>query len=848
MKTLQKISNSALNFRLNLNYNNVYSRLKMLLGSRASLFADISPRSTATTWFADDDAEYERLSEAPKGEVNTLSVALNDAINVVRKDIATSPELSPYLNDILEVPDNSFIFYRKTNEGYKFVLAGWGCKLSHQNSADSNSGVIRRLPNRTSLADISEVNKRNQGGFSHPNIVPPPSPVEPKAPERHSTEKEMTHPNKEIHHADTPSQKRTEDSQTGKVKEPVNQEAKYERKKQKVTLRVLNQKDEPVANELIKVKTDDGEMSRVTADDGTAFIGQLPCGDSFVVQFPHIPAHQEHPYEVESGVEVYDAYVKKYVKYSPVLFVEDQNGCFLENRNVKVVFNGQDAVYNSGADGMIQLPIMQEGQKFVVIETANYANSQEYHVTSKDAKSPYRFCIRSAEKSKVGLTVLDKSGKPMPMVTVDLTIGETPCQQMTSDGGRAEFPGDVFVEGEIPVVLSIKGKGHVKSKINYTPEISEYTIQLQEKKPNERVGYDWKWLALIPLLLLLAFGGYQLYRSYPWGAPTVKEMETGVVLIQSKCSYFVETGLTSSEGGLLCYYFDYDENANRISRGTFDESERPVQIFFGTGFLISKDGLIATNRHVADPIPPEEASKLVKREIQNTKELYQYKSDSINDVLRSIGPLRGTEQFKTIYENSLKRQKLIQNYISNLDRLLTLGDFKVKVECQTSVAFVNSIIETYDDFIGCSLRASGDPGSVNKNDVAIIQLKNKNRDVPQEAYIFNVPENDLLDSDIPDDYDITVLGYNRGVQLADIKNGIHPQPQPGKITIKNEKYRIGYNASTLGGSSGSPVLNKKGHLVAINNSGISETQGFNYGVRTKYLKELLDKILVKKDK
>ena len=68
------------------------------------------------------------------------------------------------------------------------------------------------------------------------------------------------------------------------------------------------------------------------------------------------------------------------------------------------------------------------------------------------------------------------------------------------------------------------------------------------------------------------------------------------------------------------------------------------------------------------------------------------------------------------------------------------------------------------------------------------------------------------------------------------------------MTIKNEEYRIGYNASTLGGSSGSPVLNKKGQLVAVNNSGLADTQGFNYGVRTKYLKELLDKVQGKKDK
>ena len=87
MKSLLKINNSELSYRLNLNYNNVYSRLKMLLGKKASLFADISTKSSGTTWYSDDDAEYTRLSEAPKEEVNALSVALNDVVSSVRKEL-----------------------------------------------------------------------------------------------------------------------------------------------------------------------------------------------------------------------------------------------------------------------------------------------------------------------------------------------------------------------------------------------------------------------------------------------------------------------------------------------------------------------------------------------------------------------------------------------------------------------------------------------------------------------------------------------------------------------------------------------------------------------------------------
>ena len=46
----------------------------------------------------------------------------------------------------------------------------------------------------------------------------------------------------------------------------------------------------------------------------------------------------------------------------------------------------------------------------------------------------------------------------------------------------------------------------------------------------------------------------------------------------------------------------------------------------------------------------------------------------------------------------------------------------------------------------------------------------------------------------------------------------------------------------MGGSSGSPVLNKQHQVIAVNNSGYAKSQGFNYGVRLKYLIELINKI------
>lgn len=446
MKSLLKINNSELSYRLNLNYNNVYSRLKMLLGKKASLFADISTKSSGTTWYSDDDAEYTRLSEAPKEEVNALSVALNDVVSSVRKELSASPELSSYVDDILEIPDNSFVFYRKNADGYKFILAGWGCKFAHQSATDPNAGFIKRMSKNLEMPDSPALETHGKkenisdllAGIHNDEpkkteTIPPVTEDIKKPGERIQQTKEgLVEPEKDTNPEDIAK------------KETAQDEVKFEKKTQNVVLRVLDQNNHPVAGEIVNISTKDGESTKVTSDEGTAIVGKLPYGDSFGVTFPNIQGNHERAYEVEPNVEVYDAFIKKLVKYSPVLFVEDQNGNSVQDYNVKIVINGQDSIYNTGMDGVIQLPTMQEGQKFIAIDTANYANTEEFNITQAEAKTPYHFHIKRAEKTKVGITVLDKSGNPIPKVTIDLAIGDTPCQQITSENGRAEFPYDVF--------------------------------------------------------------------------------------------------------------------------------------------------------------------------------------------------------------------------------------------------------------------------------------------------------------------------------------------------------------------------------------------------------------------
>ena len=75
--------------------------------------------------------------------------------------------------------------------------------------------------------------------------------------------------------------------------------------------------------------------------------------------------------------------------------------------------------------------------------------------------------------------------------------------------------------------------------------------------------------------------------------------------------------------------------------------------------------------------------------------------------------------------------------------------------------------------------------------------------------------------------------FNHGFSLANTKQGIKSQFTSGTISQESDGERILYTIPTLQGSSGSPIIDKWGNLVAVNFAKISVTQSFSFGVPLK---------------
>ena len=77
------------------------------------------------------------------------------------------------------------------------------------------------------------------------------------------------------------------------------------------------------------------------------------------------------------------------------------------------------------------------------------------------------------------------------------------------------------------------------------------------------------------------------------------------------------------------------------------------------------------------------------------------------------------------------------------------------------------------------------------------------------------------------------------MQLAATQEGIKAQLTTGAVSQEPDGQRVMYTIPMLQGSSGSPVLNTYGELVAVNFAGMMGTQSFNFGVPLQRIKEFL---------
>lgn len=247
------------------------------------------------------------------------------------------------------------------------------------------------------------------------------------------------------------------------------------------------------------------------------------------------------------------------------------------------------------------------------------------------------------------------------------------------------------------------------------------------------------------------------------------------------------------------------------------ESTDKTGLYGGTGFFISEDGQLITNLHVVKPWLETKQTEVLQDEF--SKRLAKYVDFLSNYKLAVKGTM-----------NALLNPSDLTAYISKV---------KVRGVLDYVALIPNGEMFDPENIIKCRVLSAGN--DLNK-DVALVQTVSK-RLPTGDCTIINIKDSiDVDDNALVVGEHIYTMGFPLLTSLQDRSNegGIQLLARGGSITQNLNDFLFGFDAASYGGASGSPIFNDKGMLVGILNSGVKMTQGFNYGVKAKYIKELLD--------
>lgn len=336
---------------------------------------------------------------------------------------------------------------------------------------------------------------------------------------------------------------------------------------------------------------------------------------------------------------------------------------------------------------------------------------------------------------------------------------------------------------------------------------------------------------------------------------------SGVVVILNR--FYYELHLAN---GKVVYFTGLDDDGN-ISGFTTELSEvkNNMSESYGTGFFVSKKGLILTNRHVVQPVIDQEQVKKAWKSILEAYKSYieayaaqlSNEFDQLNAQRSSCfnyneftGEMYADESaLARINERQEELRSEYQQAEQIYDNLSSQGVSNVSIVpvCQLGIAYNGTMVNSSDQILTsnpCSVvRVSGDEDV----DLALIQLNT--RKTPGDVYLFATAAHrhdqglfasimGSKDADLTINQSLYMIGYNAGPILAKTKSGIRVQMTSGKITQLPDSDRLLYDIPTLHGSSGSPVLDAQGNLVAVNYAKLGNSN-FNFGIPVSKIEKFL---------
>lgn len=314
-----------------------------------------------------------------------------------------------------------------------------------------------------------------------------------------------------------------------------------------------------------------------------------------------------------------------------------------------------------------------------------------------------------------------------------------------------------------------------------------------------------------------------------------KAMENASVCIYGE--YYYEVSLKDNpftDIGINKFTIGHDGKGNLVSKefncycSSLKYYSGPIYplCYWGSGFFISTKGEMGTNRHIAVP--------------------WEYSKQEHQDILKNF--------FKIVFQTNSTYFAEVSSYSSTEFNAKVTRAIASDIEISGvfkyfGVGLTNSKINGLDDLLSAQVIAeSGDE----KKDVALIRLNT--RQTPQHIidmgawYDLNDARVDEKELDLQNE-SLTIIGYPGGELVSSIMSDgkeLHPTMHKATVSRVADNNQMQIQMPSIGGFSGSPVIDKNHRLVGVLYGGYRDRDAaITYCCNIKHLKELYDKHCVK---
>ena len=330
-------------------------------------------------------------------------------------------------------------------------------------------------------------------------------------------------------------------------------------------------------------------------------------------------------------------------------------------------------------------------------------------------------------------------------------------------------------------------------------------------------------------------------------------------VVRIKHSFVYKMDLGADIGTQYFTEFSEEEGIGAMYE-KIEDIENPITVY-GTGFFVSQNGKIATNRHVIDSKDEELFKKILTSMKMNMMQLdlaidvmegeTRQKAYDIEDAINTLNEIScyGDSDCEDAKEEKMEElQYAAVEVVEEMEEMETIklmskwfkefgvDDAKIDVETVSlGIAIHDTWVNDDEDFIRCvPLRTSNDKDI----DLAIIQTNSRSLPDGVDSLIM-VNTQTTKDTTIKTiNSTLYMIGYNGNLEQTN--SGIKAQLTEGKITRVSDGIDVMHSIDALPGSSGSPIINEWGKLVGINYKGLNG-EDFNFGIVAKHLYYLMEK-------